>query len=124
METIENTTSQCYLALYKQPSCKSKIRDELTLFQHFESLNDGTQKVASHQLEHSSKRPSYLTIPLYKTLVIQYTTDSNRKENCDYIFVYKIVYSAIGENIHPICQNHVSLFIIQYMWSYSMGITM
>ena len=123
METIQSTTSQCYLALYEQPSCKSRIRDELTLIQHFESLNDGTQKVASHRLEHSSKRPSYLTIPLYKTLVIQYTTDSNRKENCDYIFVYRIVYSATRENVHPICQNHVSLFIIQYMRSCSMGIT-
>ena len=123
METIQNTTSKCYLALYKQPSCKSSNMDELSLNQHFESLNDGTQKIASHRLEYSSKRTSYLTIPLYKTLVIQYTTDSNRKEHCDYIFVYRIVYSATRKNVHPICQIHVSLFIIQYMWSYSIDIT-
>ena len=114
METIQNTTSKCYLALYKQPSCISSNTDELTLSQHFESLHNGIQKVASHRLEYSSEQPSYFTISLYKTLVIQYTTDSGKREHCNYIFVYRIMYSANLEHNDPICPNHVSLFIIQY----------
>ena len=114
METIQNTTSKCYLALYKQPSCISSNIDELTLIQHFESLHNGIQKEASHRLEYSSEQPSYFTIPLYKTLVIQYTTDNDRPEHCDYIFVYRIMYSANLDHDDPICSNHVSLFIIQY----------
>ena len=111
VKDIHNTTGRCYLAVYKHPECRIDDAEKLQVIEHYELSDIGILGAIYHQIEYTTKRPSYLTAKLYRTLTIQYQANTDRQKKCDYTIAYRNMYFAIQKYVEQSCEHKVMLYI-------------